>query len=71
MSVQGIFPTSSTQVHAYTTTTGQFKKYVPATASGNAMPYNVTSRENKSVIVSPPEPMTPKMMISFTDRPIM
>lgn len=25
MSVHGIFPTSSTQVHAYTTTTGQFK----------------------------------------------
>ena len=71
MSVNGIFPTSSTQVHAYTTTTGQFKKYVPATASGIAMPYIVTAREYISNIVSPPEPKTPFMMISFTDRPIM
>lgn len=47
------------------------QKYVPATASGIAMPHIVTAREYISNIVSPPEPKTPFMMISFTDRPIM
>lgn len=47
------------------------QKYVPATASGIAMPHIVTAREYISNIVSPPEPKTPFMIISFTDRPIM
>ena len=68
---QGILPTSSRQVHAYTTSTGQLKKKVPAAANGTAMPHIQTARLYMSKSVSPPAAKMPLMTIVFTVRPII
>ena len=67
----GSFPTSSIHVHAYTSTTGQWKKYVPAAASGIARHHIHTARLYMSNNVSPPAPKIPFIVTSLTARPII
>ena len=67
----GIFPTSSRQVQAYTSSTGQPNTKAPSSARGIAIPHMHTASEYMSNSVSPPPSSTPLIVTVLTLRPIM